>query len=91
LTAERKNDVDRGLCFYRQVVEQIRAVTPGLDCVDRRLAKHGWAAGDLQIFYVAGGGDSSGEDNSASGARGASDGRIGGICPGDQESFGDSA
>ena len=89
-TAESECDVDGGFNFYGLVVEQVGAVAPGLDGVNRRLTKHEWATYYIEILDAAGGRDSGGENNCAGDARGARDDGIDGVGFGEDHSLGDA-
>ena len=89
-TAERECDIDGGFYFYRLIVEEVGAVAPCFDGINRGLTEHEWATYYTEVLNAACGGDSGGENNYAGGACGARDDGIGGGGFGEDHSLRDS-
>ena len=89
-TAERECDIDGGFYFYWLIVEEVGAVAPCFDGVNRGLTEHERATYYAEILDAAGGGDSRGKNNRAGGARGARDDGIDRVGFGEDHSLGDS-
>src|ERR1019366_4797602 len=52
-STERKDHVNRGLHFYRLVVEQVGSVAPGLHSIHGGLLQHGRSTDDVESFNLS--------------------------------------